>query len=234
MNSYEWCGSNTYVGSGYAALTAQIENFPIPIFMSETGCNSPEPRTFQDQAAIFGSEMTPYWSGAIIYEWIQESNHYGLITYGTDTDGTNTVLEAATAVTRSGTPTPVTPDFSNLKTAWATATPTGVSISAYSASTTAPACPSYTASSWEVNGNIALPTLNEAFNSQVLASITAGSGAANTTGTASGSSTGSATAKSTSSTSTGGAVRAYATGSKELLGMGAGLGGVLLGAVVWL
>lgn len=68
LNSYEWCGSSSYMQSGYQTLTQEVMQYPIPIFFSETGCNTPEPRTFADQSAIFGPQMDPYWSGSIIYE----------------------------------------------------------------------------------------------------------------------------------------------------------------------
>jgi 1,3-beta-glucanosyltransferase GAS1 len=83
LNSYEWCGSSaTYETSGYSQLQALAVNYPVPIFLSEDGCNTVPPRTFDDQAAIFGREMVDAWSGAIIYEWIQELNNYGLVSYG--------------------------------------------------------------------------------------------------------------------------------------------------------
>jgi len=82
LNSYEWCGPQTYEGSGYMALQQSFENYPVPVFFSETGCNTVPPRDFGDQAVIFGSNMTGTWSGAIIYEWIAERNAYGLISYG--------------------------------------------------------------------------------------------------------------------------------------------------------
>lgn len=83
LNSYEWCGSTpTYNTSGYSALQADAENYPVPIFFSEDGCNTVPPRTFDDQAAIFGPDMVNTWSGAMIYEWIQEMNQYGLVSYG--------------------------------------------------------------------------------------------------------------------------------------------------------
>jgi 1,3-beta-glucanosyltransferase GAS1 len=83
LNSYEWCGSTpTFQTSGYAGLQAAFEDYPIPVFFSEDGCNTVPPRTFNDQAAIFGPDMVNTWSGAIIYEWIQETNQYGLIQYG--------------------------------------------------------------------------------------------------------------------------------------------------------
>lgn len=57
----------------------------IPIFLSETGCNTVRPRDFKDQEAIYG-EMSDVWSGSIIYEWIEEANNYGLIKYGEKVD----------------------------------------------------------------------------------------------------------------------------------------------------
>jgi len=83
LNSYEWCGNDaTFQTSGYTQLQALFEDYPVPIFFSEDGCNTVPPRTFSDQSAIFGPEMVDTWSGAIIYEWIQETNNYGLISYG--------------------------------------------------------------------------------------------------------------------------------------------------------
>ena len=83
LNSYEWCGSqSSYTISGYNILQQYANGYPVPIFLSEDGCNTVPPRDFQDQSAIFGSEMSGTWSGAIIYEWIQEINNYGLVTYG--------------------------------------------------------------------------------------------------------------------------------------------------------
>ena len=83
LNSYEWCGTQTsYEMSGYLALQQSFDNYPAPVFFSETGCITVPPRDFADQTAIFGSKMSGTWSGAIIYEWIQELNAYGLISYG--------------------------------------------------------------------------------------------------------------------------------------------------------
>jgi len=79
--------------------------------MSETGCIVPEPRLFTDQTALFG-QMAGKWSGSIVYEWIQESNHYGLIAYA----GSLSAFDYSNQGTvRSGTPQPIVPDFENLK-----------------------------------------------------------------------------------------------------------------------
>lgn len=88
LNSYEWCGTDTsFEISGYQALEESFQGYPIPLFFSETGCNTVPPRDFADQEAIFGPEMSDTWSGAIIYEWIQEVNDYGLISYGPQAQG---------------------------------------------------------------------------------------------------------------------------------------------------
>lgn len=57
LNAYEWCGESTYEQSGYSQLQMNASDYNIPIFFSETGCNTVKPRTFGDQAAIFGEEM---------------------------------------------------------------------------------------------------------------------------------------------------------------------------------
>lgn len=125
LNSYEWCGDVctthgsdisrmrrmfltdstpqvSFTTSGYSNLESEAVNFPVPIFFSETGCNTSPPRTFEDQAAIFGNDMVNDWSGAIIYEWIQETNDYGLISYGPEVSATAIGTNIAGGFTRKG------------------------------------------------------------------------------------------------------------------------------------
>lgn len=168
LNAYEWCGDSSYTVSGYDELQKNATGYPIPIFFSETGCNKPEPRTFDDQTAIFGPEMDGTWSGAIVYEWIQEANNYGLISYGpsvaTGDPDAATASDVQGGYTRQGTPTPISPDFANLKSRWATLTPSGVALSDYTASAsslTPPPCPSSTPSGWTVDPSSSLPTLGQ-------------------------------------------------------------------------
>ncbi|ETI25595.1 hypothetical protein G647_02369 [Cladophialophora carrionii CBS 160.54] len=163
LNSYEWCGdSPDFQTSGYIGLQALAENYPIPIFFSEDGCNTVPPRTFNDQAAIFGPEMVDTWSGAIIYEWIQELNNYGLVEYGPAVGPeVNQGSVVVQGFTRQGVPTPISPDFSNLQQQWKTLNPTGVNSAQYAATvkTTAPSCPASTAGGWTVDPSAPLPTV---------------------------------------------------------------------------
>ncbi|KAJ5647987.1 CAZyme family GH72 [Penicillium lividum] len=184
LNAYEWCGESSYSVSGYEELQKNATGYPIPIFFSETGCNTPAPRTFDDQAAILGDEMDGTWSGAIIYEWIEETNDYGLISYGASVSNaaaTDTLVEDG--YTRQGTPTPVSPDFTNLKTHWATLNPTGVSLSAYKKSTStisAMSCPSSTSGGWAVNPSSALPTLGQTYSKDSKSADSTGSDSTDT------------------------------------------------------
>ncbi len=212
LNAYEWCGRSSFSTSGYSELQRNASDYNVPIFFSETGCNTVRPRTFADQASIFGDNMSNTWSGAIIYEWIEELNNYGLISYGPKVDPSLTDAPPD-GYPRSGTPTPISPDFSNLKSQWASVTPTGVRLSAYSPSATVapPECPTSTASGWAVDGNAPLPTLGQTLDRNAPAPSPT-SAAPDGTATPVGS----------------------ASGGMEIAGMTVGLAGVMLAFIVWL
>jgi len=157
LNSYEWCGDATYETSGYSNLQAMTEGYNVPIFFSETGCNVGGERTFEDQNAIFGPQMVNTWSGSIIYEWVQETNDYGLVTYP---DGE----------IYSGAPIPIQPDYDNLANVWKGIKPSGVAEGSYSASLSAPACPGATGG-WVIDGDVPLPTLGSSIVQAAAASV---------------------------------------------------------------
>ncbi|KAK3170625.1 hypothetical protein OEA41_002706 [Lepraria neglecta] len=222
LNVYEWCGESSFDGSGYSQLVANATGLQIPIFISETGCRIPKPRTFDDQDSILGTDMENTWSGAIVYEWIEESNDYGLISYGPKVDPMSNTA-ALDGYTRSGTPSPVTPDYSNLKSHWATLHPTGVALSAYSASAaslTPIACPSMTPNGWVVNPTASLPSLGETLD---LATTSTG---------------GLQSGKPTSTAKKGAAAvmkpASVMMGGNEVAGMGISLICVMLGFLFWL
>jgi hypothetical protein len=230
LNAYEWCGESSYSVSGYNELQKNATGYPIPIFFSETGCNTPAPRTFDDQAAILGSEMDDTWSGAIIYEWIEETNDYGLISYGpsvSNAAATNTLVEDG--YTRQGTPTPISPDFTNLKTHWATLNPTGVVLSDYTKSTstiTFPSCPKSTSGGWAVDPSSALPTLGQTYK--------VNDGSSSATGTAGSADSTSTSASTSTGKSAGNAVMVAGSATERLLA-GSMVLTTLLGAVAfWL
>jgi hypothetical protein len=158
--------------------------YNIPIFFSETGCIVEPPRTFDDQAAIFGEKMVDTWSGAIIYEWIQETNQYGLVTYDLE-GGTATASGDDAQFGRSGTPKPISPDFENLSKHWATLSPTGVRADDYKPSLTPPPCPDFTSGAWAVSPDAPLPTIGNKAVSDSESSSGSASASSTATGTAS-------------------------------------------------
>jgi len=101
-------------------------------------------------AAIFGPQMSPVMSGAIVYEWIQEANDYGIITYP------DTTLQTGLNVS-VGSPVPMQPEFGNLQSQWAAATPASVSLQGYTPSITTMACPATTSGVWDIPGTLPLP-----------------------------------------------------------------------------
>jgi hypothetical protein len=82
----------------------------------QTGCNVLS-RTFSDQAALLGPQMNGRLSDSIIYEWTQEENDYGLVTYSRALAGAST--------STASTPIPFRTGFSLLKSRWATLNPDG-------------------------------------------------------------------------------------------------------------
>lgn len=81
VNSYQWCGNQTIESSGYDVLIEDHKNLKFPVFFSEYGCNHIQPRLFQEVEAIYSSAMTPYFDGGLVYEFSQETNDYGLVTF---------------------------------------------------------------------------------------------------------------------------------------------------------
>ncbi|KAF6819927.1 putative 1,3-beta-glucanosyltransferase [Colletotrichum sojae] len=223
LNSYEWCYPNTYNTSGYANLQAMAEQFPVPIFFTETGCiTGVPPRTWDDQDAIFSQPMVDDWSGAMVYEWIYEENRYGIVSYGPEVSKTITTGDVYDGFTRKGTPIPRSPEFQNLQSKWATITPSGVMRSDYDPSAVSTReCPKATAGGWNVDGDVKLPTLGENFPGSFSPRPTA-------TPAISGS------AKPTETSKSSAPERPSGSGTKQIAGMAIGLVGVMIFFTVWM
>lgn len=78
-NIYSWCGNSSFTESGYDVRTKEFESYSVPVFFAEYGCNQVRPRQFSEVGALYGDQMTPVWSGGIVYMYFQEANDFGKI-----------------------------------------------------------------------------------------------------------------------------------------------------------
>lgn len=76
-NIYSWCGDSSFEKSGFDQRTKEFQNYNVPAFFAEYGCNEVQPRPFTEVGALYGDKMTGVWSGGIMYMYFQETNDYG-------------------------------------------------------------------------------------------------------------------------------------------------------------
>ncbi|KAK9238554.1 Glucanosyltransferase-domain-containing protein [Lipomyces kononenkoae] len=152
LNDYSWCGASSYTVSGYNQKVANFNNYSIPLFFSEYGCNIVEPREFTEVQAIYSSQMIPVFSGGLVYEYIQEANNYGLVQVSSDLKNVTPLV-----------------DYYNLQYQFNhTQIPSG--DGGYHANNNASDCPAYVQGLWEANNT--LPPMP----SQASQYLTAGAG----------------------------------------------------------
>jgi 1,3-beta-glucanosyltransferase GAS1 len=145
-NIYEWCGDSNYVTSGYANRTAEFTGYSVPAFFAEYGCNNPggaAGRKFTEVAALYGSQMSPVFSGGFVYEYFEEANDYGLVSV-------------------SGNSISTIADFGAWQTAIAAVSPSAVNAASYSpTNTVGQSCPTVNAN-WQAASSPLPPAPNQA------------------------------------------------------------------------
>ena len=147
-NVYSWCGDSNYEDSAFGERVDFFSEYPVPVFFAEYGCikgleklGGATHRPFTEVPVLFGN-MTEVFSGGIVYEWFMGENDYGLVEL-TDNDASVSPY----------------PDFTSLQSQLANVTPSPTQRSDYSASHTAPACPSV-GGSWIAAASPLPPSVN--------------------------------------------------------------------------
>ncbi|KAI4239628.1 MAG: hypothetical protein LQ349_000238 [Xanthoria aureola] len=82
FNDYSWCDPSSYKESSWEQKVKDLGNYSIPIFLSEYGCIKPD-RKFGEVSTLYSSQMSPVYSGGLVYEYTVEGDtdqqKYGLV-----------------------------------------------------------------------------------------------------------------------------------------------------------
>ncbi|KAI9812625.1 MAG: 1,3-beta-glucanosyltransferase gas1 [Pycnora praestabilis] len=79
ITNFAWCGESSMRTSGWDALVELFVRVPLPMVISEYGCNVIVPRLFQETTTLYSPKMTIVFSGGCAYEFHQHNNMYGLV-----------------------------------------------------------------------------------------------------------------------------------------------------------
>jgi len=93
VNSYQWCGKQTFESSGYNTLVADYQDYSLPVFFTEFGCNEVKPRAWQEIEALYSDKMTEVFSGGLVYEFTQGENDYGLVELDDKLENVETMVD---------------------------------------------------------------------------------------------------------------------------------------------
>jgi hypothetical protein len=81
LNNYEWCGDSTFENS-YAGVTSAFADYNVVAYFAEFGCITKPPRLWTETEALFGSQMTPVWSGGLAFSYfpsVSNDGQFGLV-----------------------------------------------------------------------------------------------------------------------------------------------------------
>lgn len=141
----EWCGDSTFQNS-YAGTTGDFAGYNVVAYFSEFGCITSPPRLWTETSAIYSSDMSPVFSGAVAFSYFPATSvqgQFGMVTISAD----------GTTVTTSD-------DFDRLVTQYNQVSPPNTPAQSSAPATTYPSCP--TANSTFVASTTLPPTPNEA------------------------------------------------------------------------
>ncbi|KAL1973725.1 hypothetical protein VTN31DRAFT_5285 [Thermomyces dupontii] len=78
FNDYSWCDPSSFTQSGWDQKVKNFTGYGLPLFLSEYGCNTNK-REFNEVKSLYSIDMSPVYSGGLVYEYSEEGNKYGLV-----------------------------------------------------------------------------------------------------------------------------------------------------------
>ncbi|KAM7200092.1 Glucanosyltransferase domain containing protein [Naviculisporaceae sp. PSN 640] len=77
FNDYSWCNTD-FITAGWDQKVKNFTGYGLPIFLSEYGCTA-NGRDFGEIEALMSKDMTPVYSGGLMYEYTMEPNEFGIV-----------------------------------------------------------------------------------------------------------------------------------------------------------
>lgn len=145
LNNYEWCGNSTFEAS-YAGVEGDFAGYNVPAYFSEYGCITAGPRDWTEVAALFGSQMSPVWSGGLAFSYFPATSvqgQFGMV---------NISADGATVTPSS--------DFNALVSQYGQTNPPNTPLQSAAGTTSYPGCPAQN-TTWLASTNLP-PTPNNA------------------------------------------------------------------------
>ena len=147
FNDYSWCNTDI-VTSGWDQKVKNFTGYGLPIFLSEYGCIGKFLRKFEEIEALMSKDMTPVYSGGLMYEYTMEPNKFGIVKIDVPASNPSDQTGARTEL----------PEYANLVKAMSKfPAPTG--DGGYTSTTSTAACPTKDAN-WMLESTL-LPKLPE-------------------------------------------------------------------------
>ncbi|KAK0636552.1 Glucanosyltransferase-domain-containing protein [Bombardia bombarda] len=147
FNDYSWCDTD-YITAGWDKKVEAFTGYGLPIFLSEYGCTT-NGRTFGEIEALMSGDMTPVYSGGLMYEYTNETNGFGILRI----EGDNKAGEIDLKQTGERVELP---EFASLSSAMV-AYPAPTGDAGYTKTTNSVACPTQD-DHWAVEGTL-LPAM---------------------------------------------------------------------------
>jgi len=138
-NLFSWCGDSSFMQSGWQQRAAAFENYSVPVFLAEYGCNVFSPREFSQVPVLYGNRMTPVFSGGSVYHTSMDPT---IMVSLREIMQTRALLIGKGLVNANGGSVSPTDDFENFSSQMASVSPSLTDAASYTPTLSSQAYPS--------------------------------------------------------------------------------------------